>query len=155
MNSEKKKSRYTRIIRQIKELLTRCEQPGARMATIAAILHHKMDYFFWTGFYMLDEQGELIVRTYQGPVACMLLKKDMGVCWAGVNSGETQLVPDVSVFPGHIACDSRSKSEIVIPVRNKEGKVLGVMDVDSKDLGAFDEVDQAALESIVDLIYKA
>lgn len=122
------------------------------MSTIAAVLHQKMDYFFWTGFYLLDK-GELIVGPYQGSLACIKLKKDTGVCWAGINRGETVIVPDVHAFPGHIACDSRSKSEIVIPLRDASGKIIGVLDVDSKELNSFDEVDGEWLERIVSLIH--
>jgi len=152
MDKAKKEGRYQRIYEQLRELLTKTTNPEARMATIAAVLHHKMDYFFWTGFYMLTE-GDLIVRTYQGPVACQVLEKNKGVCWAGINQAKTIVVPDVHQFPGHIACDSRSNSEIVVPVFNAEGQVLGVLDVDSTSLAAFDEVDALWLEKIVKLIY--
>lgn len=121
------------------------------MSTVVAVLHHKMEYFFWTGFYMLVD-GELIVGPYQGPVACILLKKNTGVCWAGVNQAETIVVPDVHEFPGHIACDSRSRSEIVVPLFGYRGEVIGVLDVDSKDLASFDETDALWLEKIVALI---
>ena len=118
---------------------------------MVAVLHGKMDYFFWTGFYLLDE-GELIVGPYQGRLACIRLKKDTGVCWAGINSGKTVIVPDVHLFPGHIACDSRSNSEIVVPLRDKSGKILGVLDVDSMEPGSFDEVDAKWLEKIISLL---
>nr|NQU93366.1 GAF domain-containing protein [Bacteroidota bacterium] len=121
------------------------------MATVAAVLHHKMDYFFWTGFYCFD-QGELVIRTYQGPVACQVLNKDTGVCWAVINRQKTILVPNVHDFPGHIACDTRSNSEIVVPVKNRDGEVFGVLDVDSRELAAFDETDARWLEEIVGLI---
>jgi GAF domain-containing protein len=121
------------------------------MATVAAVIHHKMDGFFWTGFYLLSD-GTLLVGPYQGPVACQVLDKDTGVCWTGINEQKTIIVPDVEQFPGHIACDSRSKSEIVIPVRNKDGQVIAVLDVDSKHLDQFDEIDAAGLEKIVGLI---
>lgn len=123
------------------------------MSTIAALLHHKFSTYFWTGFYFLDEQGELIVGPYQGPVACLKLKKDTGVCWAGINKGESIVVGNVEEFPGHIACSSLSKSEIVVPAHNSEGKVVAVLDVDSKELKAFDDTDRVELEKIVDLIY--
>ena len=151
MEKDKKKNRYQRLYGQLTELLKDKDYPVARMATIVAVLHHKMDYFFWTGFYMITE-GELIVGPYQGPVACILLKKDTGVCWAGVNRKETIVVADVHEFPGHIACDSRSRSEIVVPLKNSEGEVYGVLDVDSKDLASFDEVDAEWLEKIIALI---
>jgi len=152
MDKTKKEGRYQRIYEQLKDLLTKSRNPEARMATIVAVLHHKMEYFFGTGFYMLTD-GELIVRTYQGPVACQVLEKNKGVCWAGINRAKTVVVPDVHKFPGHIACDSRSNSEIVVPVFNPEGKVVGVLDVDSTSYAAFDEVDAAWLEKIVALIY--
>lgn len=148
---DKKKGRYERIHQQLKELLTATDNKISRMATIAAVLHHKMDGFFWTGFYLL-KNGNLFVGPYQGPVACQVLAKNTGVCWTGVNQGKTIIVPDVEQFPGHIACDSRSRSEIVVPVRNKEGLVIAVLDVDSKHLEQFDESDAAGLEKIVGLI---
>lgn len=122
------------------------------MATITAVLHHKFDYYFWTGFYLLQE-GELTVGPYQGPVACIRLKKDTGVCWAAINSKNAVVVPDVHLFPGHIACDSRSNSEIVVPLKNPKGEIVGVLDVDSKDLASFDEADKAGLERILTLVY--
>ena len=148
---DKKKGRYERIHQQLKELLTATDNRISRMATIAAVLHHKMDGFFWTGFYLLSD-GNLFVGPYQGPVACQVLAKDTGVCWTGVNQGKTIIVPDVNQFPGHIACDSRSRSEIVVPVRNKDGLILAVLDVDSKHLDHFDETDAAGIEKIVGLI---
>lgn len=151
MDNNKKSKRYERLFKQIVELLEDKEYPVARMATITAVLHHKMDDFFWTGFYLLVD-GELIVGPYQGPVACILLKKDTGVCWAGVNKKETIVVPDVHKFPGHIACDGRSRSEIVVPLKTAEGEVFGVLDVDSKELSSFDDVDAAWLEKITALI---
>ena len=152
MDIEKKKARYGRIIDQLRDLLTKTDNPDARMATIVAVLHHKFDYFFWTGFYLLNE-GELIVRSYQGPLACQVLKKNAGVCWASINQQKTIVVPDVHQFPGHIACDSRSSSEIVVPVTDKNGVILGVLDVDSENVNSFNEVDAENLEAIVRLIY--
>lgn len=122
------------------------------MATIVAVLHHKMDYFFWTGFYLLQD-GKLQVGPYQGSLACINLAKDTGVCWAGVNSRQTVLVDDVHAFPGHIACDSRSQSEIVVPVFDQSDRLVGVLDVDSSALASFDETDKVWLEKIVLLVY--
>jgi GAF domain-containing protein len=153
METQKKKGRYQRIYRQLTDLLEKPGDPDARMSTVVAVLHHKMEDFFWTGFYCLNE-GELIVRTYQGPVACQLLEKDKGVCWAGINQGKTIIVPDVHKFPGHIACDPRSKSEIVVPLRDNNNNIIGVLDVDSSKLDSFDEVDSGFLEKIVDLVYR-
>ena len=151
MEKKKKEQRYERIFQQIREQIKDKKYPLARMATIVAVLHHKMEHYFWTGFYLLED-GELIVGPYQGPVACILLQKNTGVCWAGVNEGKPIVVPDIQQFPGHISCDSRSRSEIVVPLRNSEGKISGVLDVDSKDLGSFDEVDAEWLEKILQLI---
>ena len=151
MIPNKKENRYKRLHTQIKDQIAKCDDPISRMATIVAILHHKMDYYFWTGFYLLKD-GKLIVGPYQGPVACMVLEKDNGVCWAGINRQETVIVANVHDFPDHIACDSRSNSEIVVPLKDKKGNVIGVLDVDSKELNSFDDVDKEALERIMKLI---
>ena len=151
MEKEKKINRYNRIYEPLQELLKDRPNTIARMATVVAVLHHKMDYFFWTGFYLLDGE-DLIVGPYQGSLACIKLEKDTGVCWAGINRASTVVVPDVHLFPGHIACDSRSKSEIVVPLKDQSGKVLGVLDVDSKELSSFDETDAEWLERIVALV---
>jgi L-methionine (R)-S-oxide reductase len=151
MNSNQKAGRYQRIYDQLEGLLTKPGNTLSKMATVVAVLHHKIEYFFWTGFYLLDN-GELIAGPYQGPVACQLLEKDKGVCWAAINREESVVVPNVHEFPGHIACDSRSNSEIVIPLKNHTGKIIGVLDVDSKDLNSFDETDRVGLEKILTLL---
>lgn len=153
MDKVKKKNRYQRIYKQLQTQINPHNNPIAAMATINAVLYHKFDYFFWMGFYLVHD-GDLIVGPYQGPVACIKLQKDVGVCWAGINQKKTIIVPDVHNFPGHIACDSRSNSEIVVPLTNKSGKIVGVLDVDSKELNSFDESDQEGLENILQLIYK-
>lgn len=151
METSKKQGRYTRMHAQLAGLLTKTNDPVARMATISAILYHKMDYFFWCGFYRV--QGEqLIVGPYQGPAACQVLE-GRGVCLSAVQLGETVIVPDVEKFPGHIACDSRSKSEIVIPVRDSSGKVVAVLDVDSAQVDSFDDTDRTYLEKIVKQVF--
>ncbi len=149
MSKEKK---YVRIKEQIKELVKDIKSPLSRMATINALLHHKMSGFFWTGFYLLDK-GELLVGPYQGTLACILLKKDTGVCWAGINRRETVIVPDVEQFDGHIACSSLTRSEIVVPVFNASGEVVGVLDVDSREPDHFDDTDRKYLEEIVHLVF--
>jgi len=153
MESSKKRGRYERLITQLDELTKKSNDPIARMSTISAVLYHKMEYFFWTGFYLL-RSGQLVVGPYQGPVACQILRKDTGVCWASVNSMKPVIVEDVEKFPGHIACDSRSKSEIVVPVFNVQGVLVGVLDVDAKDLACFDETDREMLEQIVRFIFR-
>lgn len=152
MDNSKKAGRYVRVITQLEGLLTKTGDINSRMATISAVLHNKMDGFFWTGFYFLTD-GELRVRLYQGPVACQILKKDTGVCWAGINQKKTIVLANVHDFPDHIACDSRSLSEIVVPVHDKSGTIVGILDIDSKETGTFDETDQLYLERIAGMIY--
>lgn len=152
MNNEKKHSRYQRLFTQISDLINKSSNNSlSNMATITAVLHHKMEYFFWTGFYLIQD-GKLQVGPYQGSLACINLNKDTGVCWSAINNKKTMVVDDVREFPGHIACDSRTLSEIVIPVKNKNNEIVGVMDVDSSVLNSFDDVDAQWLEKIVQLI---
>src|SRR6056297_3031966 len=131
MNDTKKQNRYKRIYSQLTEILPKTTDKLARMSTTVALLHNKMDHYFWTGCYLLKDD-KLVVGPYQGPVACQELEKDTGVCWAGINKEETVIVPDVHKFPGHIACDSRSQSEIVIPLKDDKENTIGVLDIDSK-----------------------
>ncbi|MDD2382466.1 MAG: GAF domain-containing protein [Mariniphaga sp.] len=151
MHINKKEARYSRIYTQLAGLVQKSNSVTAHMATIIAVLHHKMDSFFWTGFYVM-ENGELTVLMYQGPLACQVLEKNKGVCWAAYATKQTVIVEDVHLFPGHIACNSKSNSEIVIPVKNRQGTIIGVLDVDSKEKGAFDETDARWLEKILTLI---
>ncbi len=154
MDERKKSGRYVRLIAQLEELLPETEDPIARMASVAAVLHHKMDHYFWTGFYLL-RGDRLVAGPYQGPLACQELQKNKGVCWAAVLNRAPVVVPDVHAFPGHIACDARSKSEITLPVFDRAGHVQAVMDVDSDKPDAFSEADRINLEKIVTLIYAA
>lgn len=147
----KKSARYDRLQKQLSDLFLKNNDLLARMATLNALLYHKMDGFFWVGFYLLRE-GHLVVGPYQGPLACLELAKDKGVCWAGINSNQSIVVPDVHAYPGHIACDSRSKSEIVVPVRNSEGKVIGVLDIDSTQPANFNDSDALHLEKLVTML---
>lgn len=148
-----KSLQYERIHLQISELFDKCSDLEARMSTIIAVLHHKMKGFFWTGFYII-RNNELIVRSYQGPLACMILTKNKGVCWKAINQQKTVIVPDVHQFEDHIACDSRSNSEIVVPVYDTENNLIGVLDVDSTNFNNFDETDSQWLEKIVKLLFK-
>ncbi|HOT01125.1 MAG TPA: GAF domain-containing protein [Acidobacteriota bacterium] len=152
MDRKQKQERYGRIRDQLAELFTKTGDPVARMATAVALLHHKMPHYFWTGFYRLVD-GTLTVGPYQGPLACQVLQAHTGVCWAGIDRGEPVVVADVHAFPGHIACDSRSRSEIVVPLRDAAGRIVGVLDVDSDEPAAFDEVDRAGLLPIVAMIH--
>ncbi|HJN06271.1 MAG TPA: GAF domain-containing protein [Bacteroidales bacterium] len=153
MDADKKQKKYQRLYSQIKDLIDKSSNnPISNMSTIAAILHHKIEYFFWTGFYLLQD-GKLQAGPYQGSLACINLASDKGVCWAAINKKKTFVVPNVHDFPNHIACDSRSLSEIVVPVRDENNEIIGVMDVDSSSTNSFDEVDAQWLEKIVVLIY--
>jgi len=154
MEDRKKEGRFRRIQAQLEELLPKTDDPLARMATICAVLHHKMDHFFWTGFY-LYKKGKLVVGPYQGPVACQELENDKGVCWAAYHGAAPVVVPDVHAFPGHIACDSRSLSEITLPVFDQDGKIVAIFDVDSDRKESFNKVDEQALVSIAGLIHRA
>jgi len=151
MTDEAKRRRFERIRTQLEDLIAKTDDPMARRATAVALLHHKVPGASWTGFYMLRD-GELVVDVYQGPVACLVLETHVGVCWAGIDRAETVLVPDVHAFPGHIACDSRSLSEIVVPLFGPDGTPVGVLDVDSHLPNHFDEIDREGYESIVKLL---
>jgi L-methionine (R)-S-oxide reductase len=151
METAQKQGRYERVILQLEGLLTKTSDPIARMATVAALLSHKFGYFFWCGFYRIQDDA-LVVGPYQGPIACQVLK-DGGVCWASIRQAKSIIVPDVHKFPGHIACDSRSNSEIVIPVYDRDSKLVSVLDVDSSEFNSFDETDRANLEKIASMIY--
>ncbi len=149
---ERKEDRYYRIFLQLKELLQKSPNTTVRMSTMAAVLQHKMDGTLWTGFYLLDD-GNLVVGPYQGPLACQVLEKNRGVCWAAINNQKTIVVPDVHKFPGHIACDSRSRSEIVVPLIDETDHITGVLDIDSHIPDHFDDTDARNLEMIANLIY--
>ncbi|MCU0237175.1 MAG: GAF domain-containing protein [Acidobacteria bacterium] len=151
MDKEQKSGRYLRIHGQLTGLFAKPADGPARMATAAALLFHKFEHYFWCGFYRLVD-GDLRVGPYQGPLACQVLARGRGVCWEAVKRGETVIVPDVRRFAGHIACDARSLSEIVVPVRDGRGTIVAVLDVDSDKPGQFDEADQEGLEKIVELL---
>ena len=154
VRTDRLSGRYGRIAEQLGDLFEEVTDPISRMGSAAALLHHKMPHFFWTGFYRLVD-GELIVGPYQGPLACMLLQRHSGVCWAAIDRGESILVADVHAFPGHIACDSRSSSEVVVLLRDDAGAIRGVLDVDSESLDAFSQADVEGLERVAALIYAA
>lgn len=122
----------------------------ALMATINSLLAHRFPYFFWTGFYRVCGD-RLAIGPYIGTVGCLQIEFGRGVCGTAAAKRETVIVPDVNAFPGHIACDPNSKSEIVVPVFDRERELIAVLDVDSDQLNAFDEEDRAGLERIVSL----
>ncbi|CAN5410176.1 GAF domain-containing protein [soil metagenome] len=132
----------------------------ARMATVASMLRDAFDSYFWSGFYVVDPdkagqegEGELVVGPYQGTLGCLRIPFGRGVCGAAAASGLTQVVEDVHAFPGHIACDSRSASEIVVPVFDAGGALIAVFDVDSTEPAAFDVVDQQGLERLLSKVF--
>lgn len=147
-------ARYGRLESQLQERFAADgADPISRMATAVALLHHKMPHYFWTGFYRV--QGDrLVVGPYQGPLACAVLEGSEGVCRACLDRGESIIVPDVHAFPGHVACDARSASELVVPVRDPAGHIQAVLDVDSREKDAFRSVDQTGLEAIAALILR-
>ena len=141
---------YNDVARQIAAVIEGETSVIARYATAACLLNEAFDYFFWTGFYLVDplKPTELVVGPYQGTLGCLRIPFGRGVCGACAQKGETIIVKDVHEFPGHIACDTRSNSEIVVPVFDKDGKLVAVLDVDSTELASFDEDDKAGLERI-------
>jgi len=152
MDAQARRARYERLVEQLRGLILDTRDPVARMATAAALLHAKIPGFFWTGWYLLRGDA-LTIGPYQGPLACLVLPDHEGVCWAGIDGGKTVIVADVHAFPGHVACDPRSRSEIVVPLRDASGTVVGVLDVDSERPGHFDELDREGLEAVTNLIY--
>jgi len=124
----------------------------AKMASVVAVLHQEMAGFFWTGFYRVVDGG-LVIGPYQGTVGCLRIDFGRGVCGTAAQTGETQVVPDVHEFPGHIACDPNSQSEIVVPVRDPSGELIAVLDIDSERLGWFDEEDRIQLEKILGEVF--
>lgn len=144
-----KEEQYESLIPQIEGLLTGEPDLVANMANVAAALKEQFGWF-WVGFYIV-KQDELVLGPFQGPVACTRIRKGRGVCGTSWQQAETLIVPDVEKFPGHIACSSLSKSEIVVPVIRNE-KVVAVLDVDSELYNLFDETDKQFLEEIVKLI---
>ncbi|MDO8379706.1 GAF domain-containing protein [Phenylobacterium sp.] len=146
-----KAARYATVAQEIAAVLEGEPNRTARMATIAAMLAASFDHYFWTGFYVVDpdKDRELVVGPYQGSLGCLRIAYGRGVCGAAATTGQTQLVPDVHAFPGHIACDGRSASEVVVPVFDAQGELIAVFDVDATEPAAFDEVDAAWLETIL------
>lgn len=136
---------YALVLDQLRSLLDGCPGPQAAMASTAALLKDTFDHFSWVGFYLPAEDGALVVGPYQGPLACIRLEPGKGVCGAAAASRRTIVVPDVHAFPGHIACDARSRSEIVVPVVAGD-RLVAVLDVDSHLPDAFTTADQHGLE---------
>lgn len=151
MTPAEKRARYIETEKEIAATIDGETNLVARMATISNLLHHAFDYYFWTGFYVVDphKERELVVGPYQGTLGCLRIPFGKGVCGAAAAQRETVIVPDVHEFPGHIACDSRSESEIVVPVFDPSGALIAVFDVDSDRKAMFDETDGEMLERIL------
>ena len=141
---------YGTLNAQLSVLVGGVPHPVANLANAAALLYHTLDGLNWAGFYLLEGDA-LVLGPFQGRPACIEIPVGRGVCGTAVAEGRTQLVPDVHQFPGHIACDSASNSEIVVPIR-ADGKIVGVLDLDSPHLGRFTEEDQAGLEEFVRIL---
>lgn len=150
-----KATKYEEAAKEIAAVIDGETNLIARMATVSNILHHAFDHYFWTGFYLVDpdKPGELVIGPYQGTLGCLRIPFGKGVCGAAAESGETQIVEDVHEFPGHIACDARSESEIVVPVFDGAGRLIAVFDVDSAEKAQFDETDKAGLEAILGAVF--
>ena len=146
-----KAERYAAVADEIAAVLEGEPNLVARMATVSSMLASSFDHYFWTGFYVVDpaKERELVVGPYQGTLGCMRIAFGRGVCGTAAATGETQVVEDVHAFPGHIACDGRSASEIVVPVFGPDGSLIAVFDVDSETPAAFDGVDREGLERIL------
>lgn len=149
--TDRKKRQYQRLYNQLINLLMVSPSAEAQMSTINAIIYHKINYTFWVGFY-LRKNDRLTIGPYQGPLACQELEYPHGVCWNSIIHKKPVIVADVSQFPDHIACDPRSKSELVVPVKNTSGNIVGVFDVDSNRIAAFDETDLEGIEKIIRLL---
>ena len=146
-----KAQRYAAVAEEIASVLDGEPNLTARMATVASMLAAAFPTYFWTGFYVVDpeKREELVVGPYQGTLGCLRIAFGRGVCGTAARERKTQIVPDVEAFPGHIACDSRSKSEIVVPVVDADGRLLAVFDVDAEVTEAFDDLDAEWLERIL------
>ena len=145
-----KDEKYAELFPQIKSILEGETDMIANMANVAAVLHEEFK-FWWTGFYRVVSEDTLLLGPFQGPLACTRIKKGRGVCGTAWEENTTQVVHDVHLFPGHIACSSLSQSEIVVPVHDRGGQVVAVLDIDSERLSTFDETDKLWLEKICDL----
>lgn len=150
IQGETKQERYEVLLPQIAAVVEGEADLIANMANVAAMLHETFG-FWWTGFYRVEGE-DLVLGPFQGPMACTRIRKGRGVCGTAWAKGETQVVPDVEKFPGHIACSSASRSEIVVPVWH-EGTVIAVLDIDSAQLATFDETDRRYLEQLVHLLF--
>ena len=147
-----KKEKYKTVLRNIKSLIEDESDLVSIMSTIACELYHAFDSFIWVGFYRLVNEKTLKVGPYQGTHGCLTINSDKGVCGKCVRENAIQIENDVSAIPHHIACSSETKSEIVLPVRDREKRVRAVLDVDSNEINCFDEMDKEYLTEICALV---
>ena len=152
-----KAERYAELEAEILAVLDGEPDRTARMATVSSMLADAFPAFFWTGFYVVDpaRRNELVVGPYQGTLGCLRIPFGRGVCGTAAAERATQVVEDVDAFPGHIACDSRSASEIVVPVSDRAGNLIAVLDIDATEKAAFDAVDAHALERLMAKVFAA
>ena len=158
MTDAERRAKYAELKDEIASVVAGESYTPARYATAACLLAGAFrPRFFWTGFYVVDPNnpGELVVGPYQGTLGCLRIPFEKGVCGACATQRETIIVPDVHAFPGHIACDSRSNSEIVVPVFDANGQLAAVLDVDSEEYDAFDDLDREGLEAICAVLLRA
>ena len=148
-----KEEKYEALLKQIESVVADESDLIANMANLASMIHDTF-HFWWTGFYRVVSDNELVLGPFQGPLACTRIRKGRGVCGTAWAEAKTQVVPDVDLFPGHIACSSASRSEIVVPLFDEKGDVFAVLDIDSAELNTFDETDKLYLEKIADLMKK-
>ena len=142
-----KKETYELLLKQIAALIEgEADNKVGVLANVSAAIHHTFDAFSWTGFYFLNKENTLLLGPFQGTPACYNIPVGKGVCGTAFAERRTLVVPDVEQFAGHIACSSLSRSEIVVPIYNKEGEAVGVLDIDSTQLNAFDDIDAQYLE---------
>ena len=148
-----KKEKYELLLKQIAALIEgEADNKVGVLANVAAAIHHTFDTFFWTGFYLLNKENTLQLGPFQGTPACYNIPVGKGVCGTAFAERRTLVVPDVEQFAGHIACSSLSRSEIVVPIYNKEGEAVGVLDIDSTQLNAFDDIDAQYLEQTMRIL---
>jgi L-methionine (R)-S-oxide reductase len=150
MDGDQKREIYRRTQREVESVLTGIDDAITAMASCAALLHANLPYASWTGFYRVVAPRQLRIGPYQGPLGCLEISFDQGVCGAAAREEKPQVVPDVNAFPGHIACDSAARSEIVVPVYAPGGELVAVLDIDSHSPAAFDEIDREGLVAIVE-----
>ncbi len=148
-----KEEKYEALLKQIESVVADESDLIANMANVASMIHETF-HFWWTGFYRVISDKELVLGPFQGPLACTRIRKGRGVCGTAWAEAKTQVVPDVDLFPGHIACSSASRSEIVVPLFDEKDEVFAVLDIDSAELNTFDETDKLYLEKISNIMKK-